>query len=293
MSENQGTENPPSQPAAPSRTPLYTAGHAPRYTRQGLIKEIEQQAGATVLCYVANGEITRDDLVYFMDLLYNVRDGSNIDLLLHTPGGDVDAAEKLISLLRAKASDKGKLRAIIPDFAKSAGTLIALGADVIVMSDSSELGTIDPQIAVIDAQGNEVQCSVLDYLGAYYLYAEKLRANPEDPVARAMFGKLDPALVHKYEAVKNRARTFAEKQLLRRAVPNWTQIVTELMDTRKYPSHSQMIGWSEATQMGLKVDRLDVDDPLWRAYWQLYCHYRLAVAKASKIFETAYASHEI
>ena len=61
----------------------------------------------------------------------------------------------------------GRLRVIVPDFAKSAGTLIALAADKIVMSDSSELGPIDPQFLKKDGDGNARWLSVLSYLKAY------------------------------------------------------------------------------------------------------------------------------
>ncbi len=124
----------------PSRTPpLYEAMNAPRYARQNLIKEIEQITATTLICYVSPQlEIGRDDVVGMVDLLYNTKPGTPIDLLLHSPGGNIDAAEKLITLIRKRAG-MAPVRVIIPDYAKSAATLIALGADTILMSDSSEL----------------------------------------------------------------------------------------------------------------------------------------------------------
>src|SRR5438270_233413 len=77
----------------------------------------------------------------------------DLDLLLHTGGGDTDAADKLMSMARARIGTKG-LRVVVPDFAKSAGTMMVLGADAVVMSDSSELGPIDPQIVRTDHNGN-------------------------------------------------------------------------------------------------------------------------------------------
>ena len=96
---------------------MFTATHAGRYQRQALMKEIEsKQNDADLICYVSGDrrEIERDDTIGFVDLLHNVPIANNIDLLLHTVGGDVDAAHKLIELVHARLGKKGRLRVIVP-----------------------------------------------------------------------------------------------------------------------------------------------------------------------------------
>ncbi len=134
-----------------TKTPLYQAIHAARYQRQALIREIEVLSGNKLICYIAgiSAPVDREDVVCFVDLLHNITCGQNVDLMLHTGGGDIDAAEKLMAMIRKKVST-GQVRVIVPDYAKSAGTLMALGADRIIMSDSSELGPIDPQVIRAD-----------------------------------------------------------------------------------------------------------------------------------------------
>jgi ClpP class serine protease len=66
-----------------------------------------------------------------------------IDLVLHTPGGLVIAS---LQIARAILQHKGKVTAIIPHYAMSGGTLIALAADEILMSREAVLGPVDPQI---------------------------------------------------------------------------------------------------------------------------------------------------
>ena len=134
------------------KTPFFQASHAARYQRQALIRQIEAASNRTLVCYVSGNAcaIERDDTLPMVDLLHNIEVGSDIDLLLHTGGGDIDAAEKLISMVRQRVGT-GTLRAIVPDYAKSAGTLMVLGTDVVLMSDTSELGPIDPQIVLADA----------------------------------------------------------------------------------------------------------------------------------------------
>jgi ATP-dependent protease ClpP protease subunit len=277
--------------ASLTKTPLYQAMRAAQYQRQALIAQIREKWGRRLICYVSGTAalIDRDDTVGFVDLLHNVPRGEDLDLLLHTSGGDIDAAEKLISIVRTTVAEKC-LRVIVPDFAKSAGTLMALGADRIVMSDTSELGPIDPQITLNDGQGNRIQYPVQSYLDAYTAHSAALQNNPADIVAQIMLGKLDPARVKLFEAARNRARTFAEEQLrrwmFRTQQGNVTEIAGKLLDTNRFLSHGQMINWEDAKQIGLLVDHLDSASDQWQQYWQLYCLQRLAVRDRQKLFES-------
>lgn len=289
-------EEPPAGAAAPAKvfekTPMFSAVHADRYQRQALIREIEAaEPGRTLLCYVADiySEVSRDDIVGFVDLLYNVRPGEAVDLLLHTPGGDLDAAEKLSTVLRATVGPEAELRVIVPDFAKSAGTLMALGANRIVMSDSSELGTIDPQFPLHDGCGNEMYHSVLSYIRAYEDAKEALRKEPGDLGRRLQFEKFDPTVLRKFKGMRDRARAFAENQLAPRGGA-YTQIAHDFMDIDRFPSHRQMINWETARLLGLEIEYLPPTDARWRRYWELYLLQRLAIGPYKKIFESAYVS---
>ncbi len=276
--------------AGPTKTPMYEAVHAPRYHRQALIKAIEEEWGRRLICYVSgrHAMIDRDDTAGFMEVLHNIQPEENVDLLLHTGGGDVDAAEKLMSLVQATVAG-GQLRVIIPDFAKSAGTLMILGADTLIMSDSSELGTIDPQIVADDGRGNVIWHSVLSYLDAFKTHSDALRENPDDPVARLMLCKLDPTTLRHYEAIRDRARSFAESQLKRKG-RNFSQIAAAFMDIRRWQSHGQMINWQDVKELGLPVEYLPPRSKQWQSYWRLYCLLRLALKDRQNIFESNYAS---
>ncbi len=285
-----------------SKTPMYTAMHAERYQRQALIKKIQERFGSQLLCYVAGkgASIDRDDTIGFVELLHNVDPKKNVDLLLHTSGGDIDAAEKLIHMVRTTVGQQ-YFQVIVPDFAKSAGTLMALGADKIIMSDTSELGPIDPQIALNDGHGNMIPHSVQCYLDAYETHSTALKDNPGNVVAQIMLSKLDPGTMKLFEQVRNRARELAEQQLRRgmfrkrdansnTPTPNITEIAGKLIDTKKWQTHSQMISYNDAEQMNLSVEYLNPKCEEWQLYWQLYCMQRLAVKDGQKLFESDYAS---
>ena len=233
-----------------NRTPFFEAIHTARYQRQALIKQIQIRTGRRLICYVSGSRcfIDRDDTIPFADFLYHVRQGECLELLLHTPGGNVDAAEKLVRMIRRKVDD-AEFHIVVPEFAKSAGTLMVLGADQVVMSDTSELGPIDPQIRLPNSNGHITRQAVQNYLDAYEEINERLIAEPDNVAARLMLSKLDPTIVKLCQVAVDRARQSAEYLLrhgmFRHGGP-WTLPASELLDTRRWLSHSQMIAWDDA-----------------------------------------------
>lgn len=284
-------------PKVPSKTPLYEAMNAARYARQALIKDIEVDTGTSLLCYISASplQIHRTDVLGMLDLLHNVTPGTPIDLLLHSPGGDIDAAEKLITIIRRRAGSAA-VRVIVPDYAKSAATLLALGADTIVMSDSSELGAIDPQVDLPDSNGQISTLSAQSYLDAFQLHATRLKEDPEDPVARLMLDKMQPATVRKLERITKRSRAIAEdllKQAMIKDEAEATEIANQLSDTKRWHSHGQMISHETAAGLGLNITYLAPHDLLWSRLWRLYCLQLWETDGKVKLFEGSYASLRI
>ena len=286
-------DQPPLDASGPqaAKTPLFRASHAARYQRQALIKQLQTRTGRTLICYVSGRDcaIDRDDTVPFVDLLHNVPANCALDLLLHTFGGSTDVAEKLMTMLRGHVGT-AELRVIVPDFAKSAGTLMVLGADSVVMSDTSELGPIDPQI-FLSGRWQPVQ----NYLDAHAEHAETLRTDPDDVAARIMLDKLDPPTLKLCETAVDRARQVAEKLIKRGMFRNggtYTKTVEELLDTARWLSHGQMISWEDARdpQIGLVVEYCPYHSQDWQDYWRLYCLQRLAVRDREKLYESDYVS---
>lgn len=278
-----------------SRTPMFEALNAGRYQRQGLIREIQKATRQRLICYVGapGSRIQREDTLGFVELLHNLQAADGVDLLLHTGGGDVDAADKVATIIRASVG-KGKFRVIVPDYAKSAGTLLALGADVIVMSDSSELGPIDPQVIRRDANGNLVSQSIMHYLTAYKRHSKTVNDDPTDLAARTMLNKIEPQTVVQFEAVRERAQKLAEKQLkfgmFRSGTGNFTSIPETLMDTNRFPTHGQVITYQDAQVIGLNVEYVAPDDGLWKKIWFLYCLQRIAIPDGQRLFESEFVS---
>lgn len=277
-------------PTRATKTPLFQAMNADRYQRQEMIKQIQQDTGRRLLCYVSGQKcvIDHDDTIPFVDLLHELPPHEELELLLHTGGGSIDVAEKLIRMVRAKVDPAG-FHIVVPQFAKSAGTVMVLGSDSVLMSDVSELGPIDPHTVLFDKWQ-----SVQNYIDAYETHTKALEKEPSDVAAQIMLGKLDPATLKLCQAAKKRASQSAEYLLrngmFRRNGGNWTKIASDLLDTTRWLSHSQMISWEDALDLGLTVEHLNPESKRWINYWRLYCLQRLAVGDRKKLYESDYVS---
>ena len=75
--------------------------------------------------------------------LRNIPEDKEIHIIIHTLGGDLSAAEIICRLISKR---KGKVTAIVPNYAYSAGTLISLSCDEILTSTTSVFGPVDPQL---------------------------------------------------------------------------------------------------------------------------------------------------
>ncbi len=287
----------------PKQTPFYRAFNRGRYQRQDAIAAIQAVTGRKLISYVAeSAALTREDVVPLMDLLHRIPVDSHIDLLLHTAGGDIDAADKIVRILRKRVGADHELRVIVPDHAKSAGTLIAIGADWIVMSESSELGPIDPQIVTRDASGQTSQRPAHAYVDGY----EALVNTINDPKSyedgkrtdaeQLLLSKCDPAMLDLCRQALRRSRQLAEdllRQGMLREEASYTTVAGDLTNNERWLSqHGAVIDSNDAQTLGLHVQYMEPDDELWQAFWRLYCEQRLAIVgpDQQKLLESDYAS---
>ena len=95
--------------------------------------------------------ITDADMSGFMTVSHQLDRKKGLDLILHTPGGELGAAEALVNYLRSMYNTD--IRAFVPQLAMSAGTMIACACKEIIMGKHSNLGPIDPQFNGIPAHG--------------------------------------------------------------------------------------------------------------------------------------------
>ena len=128
------------------------------YTRRRYIEKLSKYTGRNVIAYYSgflekgggpNLDVNDNDMTGFMNAIKGLNCSKGLDLVLHTPGGDPTAAESIVNYLKDKFDND--IRAIVPQIAMSAGTMIACSAKVIIMGKQSSLGPIDPQFQGIPA----------------------------------------------------------------------------------------------------------------------------------------------
>ncbi len=256
-----------------------------------MIRDIEGVTERELLVYWAGrgASIDKSDVLGFGDLLQG-KSNVDLDLLIQSPGGDIDIAEKLVYLCRSRARS---FRVIVPESAKSAATLIALAADKILMSDTSELGPIDPQVIVTTSDGNTIMRPAASFLdGLEQIRKEADAASTLSPAYFPILASLDPALLDFCRKSIARAKRFAVKWLRqsqckdsqRKAI----RIASQLSDPKKYLSHGAVIDHTEAVKLGLQVLYVSPEEELWQRLWRLHCRYEVdsQQEKFSKIFES-------
>ncbi len=123
--------------------------------RESIIRRLEQKRGSRVITLIHRQEtmgflgiplfrfINIEDSEEILRAIRMTPDDMPIDLIVHTPGGLVLAATQIANAL---AEHKGEVRVIVPHYAMSGGTLIALAADKIIMDKHAVLGPVDPQL---------------------------------------------------------------------------------------------------------------------------------------------------
>lgn len=232
----------------PTQSPLFWVEQKDRYLRQLLIRDIEDLTKRRLVVYFANryenAQIDARDCAFVAELFGDV--GTEpVDLLLETTGGFTDATESVISLLTKLTSD---LRVIVANSAKSNGTLLGLAARSIVMGAASELGPIEPLV-------NGIPCSVL---------IQPQTAAQNFPLH--MFG------TYALQQSKKLAGQLLANGMMKGKSPADVEAAVDKLSSRSvYFSHGSTIDHIEASALGLAVDYLPPDDPVWQRVWLLYC----------------------
>ena len=127
--------------------------------RHKYLRIMNEYTGRNVIAYYSgflqkpNGNVSIDDndKNAFMQTVYGLDKTKGLDIILHTPGGNIAATESIVKYLKSLFGND--IRAFIPQMAMSAGTMIALSCKEIVMGKQSNIGPIDPQFGGMSCAG--------------------------------------------------------------------------------------------------------------------------------------------
>jgi ClpP class serine protease len=121
----------------------YALSRISRDRQATVITVIHRQESLSLLGFPVVRYIDIDDAEGVLRAIRMTPTGRPIEIILHTPGGLVVAAQQIAAAL---ADHDGAVTAVVPHYAMSGGTLIALAADEIVLEAHSALGPVDPQL---------------------------------------------------------------------------------------------------------------------------------------------------
>ena len=203
------------------------------------LKRLKMEEYHIVFLYDTIFDISPQHANQIYDALSSGVSDKNILLVIHSDGGSVEPAY-LISKTCRKRSKK-KFIVAIPRRAKSAATLISLGASEIHMGIMSELGPIDPQIRGLPALGLKNALSVLANLACD-------KPGSAEMFSRYLKEKLDLGHLGYFERVSESAAQYAERLLTKRKYPGGRS-TKELADhfVSHYKDHGFVIDIDEAT----------------------------------------------
>lgn len=193
-------------------------------------------------------------------------------MLLDTPGGDGETAVRLVRAAQARCKE---LTVIVADQAKSAGTLLTMGAHKILMGPTSDLGPVDPQFPQPDGS----LISAKDIIAAVDDAAQKVQAAPATyPIYAALLGDVSALKVQQARSALARSADLVEEAL--RSNPDRSdKDVKDLKTKLKAPlieakqSHAAIFGAKDALKVGLPVVEADPASEQWKMIWRLWAKY--------------------
>lgn len=227
--------------------------------RIAVLNEISSRTGRNVITYYSSWlrgytteyqSINDDDKNAFMQAVYKLDKTKGLDLILHTPGGDIAATESIIDYLHSIFN--GNIRTIVPQMAMSAGTMIALSSEVIMMGKQSSLGPIDPQIggvacgAVLD-EFNQAKEDVKNDISCLGLW-------------QVIISKYNPTFLVSCARAQEWSTELAEKWI--KDGPNKKSIIETFSDHTNSKSHSRHISKDKCKAVGLNIEDMENDDYL-------------------------------
>ena len=198
--------------------------------------------------------ISDDDKNFFMQAVYGLDKSKGLDLILHTPGGNLAATESIVEYIKKIFCND--IRVFIPQIAMSAGTMMALSAKEIIMGKHSNLGPIDPQLGGMSCAG---------IIEEFETAKEDIKNNPESvylwrliisQYPPTFLGDCKKAIVWAKEMVKLwlEDNMFATSPNKDECVKNIVEFLSSHSETY---SHQKHIHIDKLQELGLKVTALE------------------------------------
>lgn len=252
--------------------------------------------------------LNMDDYYVIYDLIRNSKN-KTLDFYLETPGGSGEAAEEIVRFTRKKFDT---VNFVVSGEAKSAGTIMVLSADDILMTESGSLGPIDAQVKI----GRSI-VSAYDYMDWIDKRRKSaIRQNKLNPFDATMLAQISPGELNGVNNALNFAQDLVVEWLTNYKFRNWNQtetrkmnvsqkmkekrakeIVTDLIDHNKWRSHGRSLKIEDLEEIKLKINKIDSDDKLAEIVYRIQTviklffnttnTYKIYATESDKIFASA------
>jgi len=251
-----------------------------REERKRLIKQLEDKRGSKIISYLTadrqnfGTQMGSDTIPLFFEHLQSTKKVKKIDLILYTRGGHTLTPNRIVHLLREFCEE---LSVLIPFRAHSSGTILALGADEIVMGPMGELGPVDPSVTNVfnplidekDPKKGNIPVGVEDVSAYMTLIKEKGLTDPNviSTGLKALTDRIHPL------ALGNVHRQY----LLMKGEQEMERIekIVDILSEKLY-FHGYEISRHEAKEIiGLNVSY--PPEEIEKLMWELYMEYKNAL----------------
>jgi hypothetical protein len=225
-------------------------------------------------------DITDENKNSFMTCINGMDRSKGLDLMLHTPGGGIAATESLVHYLTQMFGRD--IRAIVPQIAMSAGTMLSLSCKSVLMGKQSSLGPIDPQIAGIPAD-----VVVTEFKRAY----EEIRADPmKAHVWAPILSRYTPSFLSQCEYAVDWSAQFVKDSLKQNMLADDINkatvaqaIVDALSNAAVNKGHNKHIHSGQLRRLGVKVELLEDNQALQDAVLTVHHCYIHTLASTTTI----------
>lgn len=204
-------------------------------------------------------DISDEDKSAFMTSVHTLDPALGLDLLLHTPGGDLSATESIITYLKKIFGHD--IRVIVPQIAMSAGTLMACAAKEIIMGKQSNLGPIDPQYGAVPC------CAAVE---EFETALREITQKPETlPYWKIIIERYPPSFLILCRKAIEMSQEIAKKWLSegmfkdcasRETIVN--NIVNSISSHEIHKAHARHLHVDYCIECGLKIVLMEEDDDL-------------------------------
>ena len=236
--------------------------------RRERLKTLAEKTGRNVIIYysgwlqkpkIPGTQVTDADKNGFMTVIHGLDRTKGLDLILHTPGGQVAATESLVDYARKMFGTN--IEVFVPQIAMSAGTMIACAAKKIYMGKQSNLGPIDPQFNGIPAYG---------VIEEFERALSEIREDQSKiPIWQVIISKYHPTFIGKCQNAIEWSKQIVTDWLttgMFDGEPNPQQsaetVVGQLTNRVNMRTHSRHLSAEKSKSYGLKIEDLESDNDL-------------------------------